>query len=1108
MAVAWNDTIAGSNVELEMGFEERRRLPTSSSALDVSMTITGEYRPPPFRDIDLIVEDSINRASSQMVRDLRQRGSRSGTTFFERVDDLRAVRVSAATPRPTRGLTYRPTTYTPTENPTFKPTPEPTESPTESPSRAPEQMLQSGSGQDLYVGTAKSFGNLFEIRTKSSSETVLINGMDFYSSANAGERVSYEVWTKEGTWQGFEGTIDQYEKIAEGTALSRGACDESSATQGGGGNNFVQIPFEEFTSVAIRGGGESRSFYITLTTKDIMYKRGKVGSSSFRVQVENPDIELYEGAGVLVYPFSEATESYHYSKPRGFLGRIWYERNPCKYGGDEWPCVTRSPVTNLQLSSAKPTQRPTPAPVEKIRRPTGRPTREPTKKEEGPHQPPPGPASPTPAAPISAIQNSGRPTSEPAKKEEGQQQPPRPASPSLAAPISAMQNSSAVEVPNVRPIPNPGINFEYDKAIQSNQTNIVVRLHNVRDELVMSDQEQDTYSEVLMEYLRSHPSIVGASINVLNVAVWHQEMVAAQVVKKKKKEKVSREKSRGNMSSRRALREEVGDSDLSHEGDANNELFMTESAPPSEDREAGEYDFLAGRTIEVDATSANAAGSAEDSKEVQSSLTVVDTDPSVEYVNGSFPSSSSDGRASSIDVTTIIHTVNSILPTDVTDFLLLNVLEESNAALIEGFHDKIFYTFFKNIDEISGRIILTVTYSPSPAPTTLAQFLASVAVGAHSADGGGEEEDKGSINIFTLIGVMIGGLWGFLTLFGLFHVVDARRRMKYEHSLRQKLTKNQEDDDKLKESQLHTTVFDRFAGNNLQTMDYKGESRQLMEDMISSGRTDFLSDEEDQGSRNVGGGKGTSVSSSGEATFANIFEVSGVKRSTKISASGGDSFINAASMTTSNARIEERLQKQLSSNSGMTASTHSKGSDDSLNVDEPSSNHHKQVVVPGPFPQKLPPDNNPRPKRGNGHTAKLEDKEAYVFPTNDASSTSMPVEHQHRTIQDSKKGKSGRPPNDDKSERNRRASVCNSMPTEEHPSSSQRKRRATVPRSKERYTRTSSINKGPQRMDSMAEMLMPPSSGGHKSSRNLGSGKASSKENDMGANKHVNMLFA
>ena len=122
----WNDTVTGERMEVELSLEQRRRLPVGSSALDVSMTITGEYRPPPYQDVGLIIEDSINRASKNLVNDFRSRGSRGGTQFFESVSDLAAVRVEAATPRPTEKPTEYPTKR-PTQEPTTKAQPAPLE---------------------------------------------------------------------------------------------------------------------------------------------------------------------------------------------------------------------------------------------------------------------------------------------------------------------------------------------------------------------------------------------------------------------------------------------------------------------------------------------------------------------------------------------------------------------------------------------------------------------------------------------------------------------------------------------------------------------------------------------------------------------------------------------------------------------------------------------------------------------------------------------------------------------------------------------------------------------------------------------------------------------
>ena len=92
-----------------------RQLPTGSSALDVSVTVTGEYRPPPYLDLDAICEDSINRDADRVVSTLQQRGNQAGRPFFQRVEGIEALVARDFTKRPTRTPTDKPTTLAPTK---------------------------------------------------------------------------------------------------------------------------------------------------------------------------------------------------------------------------------------------------------------------------------------------------------------------------------------------------------------------------------------------------------------------------------------------------------------------------------------------------------------------------------------------------------------------------------------------------------------------------------------------------------------------------------------------------------------------------------------------------------------------------------------------------------------------------------------------------------------------------------------------------------------------------------------------------------------------------------------------------------------------------------
>ena len=98
----WHSNVVVHNVT-------QRILPSGSSALDVSLVVTGDYRPPPFLDLDVIAEDSINRQGAKVVSTLRERGERAGRDFFSRVEGIEAVAASDLTARPTRTPTGKPT---------------------------------------------------------------------------------------------------------------------------------------------------------------------------------------------------------------------------------------------------------------------------------------------------------------------------------------------------------------------------------------------------------------------------------------------------------------------------------------------------------------------------------------------------------------------------------------------------------------------------------------------------------------------------------------------------------------------------------------------------------------------------------------------------------------------------------------------------------------------------------------------------------------------------------------------------------------------------------------------------------------------------------------
>ena len=259
----WNDVATGEAVRVELTFAQAQRRSLAldgASTLDVSMSVKGEYRPPPYLDVDLLIEESINEQSRKLVEDVRERGRRSGSAFFESVDGLAATRASAITPEPTAR---------PTRPPTPRPTPPPTAGPTASPTRGSVQVAAAGTGADLYEGTSKSYGIVFEVRTQPGAPTLRVSGLDIYADVTG--EVEYEVRSKEGGWEGFEGDADAFPVVAAGTAYSRGKCDAATADCA---SHFARIR-GDFGDMGVRGGGGSRSFYVTLTTRDILYSSAR-----------------------------------------------------------------------------------------------------------------------------------------------------------------------------------------------------------------------------------------------------------------------------------------------------------------------------------------------------------------------------------------------------------------------------------------------------------------------------------------------------------------------------------------------------------------------------------------------------------------------------------------------------------------------------------------------------------------------------------------------------------------------------------------------------------------------------------------------------------------
>ena len=167
--------------------------------------------------------------------------------------------------------------------------------PSVAPSRPVDVSLTTGGREDLQLGghVTTSYGYIYNMRTKPDAGVVIITGFDFYTESS--EEINFELWTRMGSFKEHKGTYDGWDLIASGTTKGRGI------------GRYTPIPEELYTPVSIPGGGGeggTRAFYLTLDFFGLVYKLGEAGlDSDVQVSAEDDDIEVYDGEGVLFYPF-------------------------------------------------------------------------------------------------------------------------------------------------------------------------------------------------------------------------------------------------------------------------------------------------------------------------------------------------------------------------------------------------------------------------------------------------------------------------------------------------------------------------------------------------------------------------------------------------------------------------------------------------------------------------------------------------------------------------------------------------------------------------------------------------------------------------------------
>lgn len=252
--------------------------------------------------------------------------------------------------------------------------------PSSSPSEAPSRFFDQALEIRIDPWPTGSYGLVFNVRTYRCDDgapagrycgTILLTGMSFLTSEG---RMEYEIYSREGPFQRFIGITDEWDLIASGQTDGRGkreytrVLEENTAAVEAG----TTLNYAGFKPVHVRGDRGQRSFYVTATKRFTTDKGAPIpimfsgsiaddveGTRDYQVVASSPELEVYEGDGVLDYPWPRDRKGPYYRRPRGFIGSFDYERYPCHpvldFAG--WPCPyvpkTYAPTSDSTLRPSK-----------------------------------------------------------------------------------------------------------------------------------------------------------------------------------------------------------------------------------------------------------------------------------------------------------------------------------------------------------------------------------------------------------------------------------------------------------------------------------------------------------------------------------------------------------------------------------------------------------------------------------------------------------------------------------------------------------------------------------------------------------------------------------
>ena len=351
----------------------------------------------------------------------------------------------------------------------------------------------------------RSFGCIFEVESAVNSPAIKIMSLEVYISyddelfindnnggdvdvTNAKAVIGYELWTRPKTWHGFEGRARAFQKIAMGNVtITNGQLNHR-------GEKLIPLTIDTFDPIKMDGDGlDRRALYVTLNKRNLLYQRSseplETESISSIEEVELTAVEedtillaatdhliVYEGAAVMKYPFKEAKQSIFYRMPRGFVGRILYDRDPCQYiplideNGTDTGMLTS--VTRWEDCNAGETKAP-------------RPTLEPTVWVKPRWTLAPATGVPTDAPVL--IPEEDEPTTSPVWSPTG--------------------------VPSISVRPSVYIMKSY----------LILTFDNIRLDRVMDAREQNSFEKKIVSFLNEKQAVKTNEVDIQGAKVWYQQ---------------------------------------------------------------------------------------------------------------------------------------------------------------------------------------------------------------------------------------------------------------------------------------------------------------------------------------------------------------------------------------------------------------------------------------------------------------------------------------------------------------------------------------------------------------------------------------------------------